>query len=227
MSNKTTSTGFREYSGLILALLTANGISVLLFVLRAIDSGSLRYYFLIWNLLLAWLPLLFVVLLAKRLKTNSWLSPTNIILTLAWFSFLPNSFYLVSDLIHLQITSEVSILYDAVLFASFIFTSYLSGFMSLYIVHVQLLKRLPRHYAHEIIAGIIFVCSFAIYLGRSLRWNTWDAFLHPNSLLFDVSEQVVNRAAKSRASVTTLSFFLLLGGMYLVIWQLAKARKRE
>ncbi|MCA9332917.1 DUF1361 domain-containing protein [Candidatus Saccharibacteria bacterium] len=218
---------FREYKRLILALVTANLVSLVLFSLRVIDSGGLRYWFLVWNLVLAWIPLVFAVLLSINLKKKSWSSIPNILITLMWLVFLPNSFYLVSDLIHLQTTYEVSILYDTVLFTSFIFNSYLSGFISLFIVHKELIKRTSLKTAHIIIASVLLLCSFAIYLGRVLRWNTWDIFLHPNSLLFDVSEQVVNDAAQSRASVTTLSFFVLLGGMYMVVWQLTRLGRRD
>lgn len=227
MSKTSTGIAWRQYKGLILALVTANAISLLLFLLRVIDAGDLRYRFLVWNLILAWLPMMFAIILALRLQKTPWLSPLNLMLTILWLIFLPNSFYLVSDLIHLQTTTEVSILYDAVLFASFIFNGYISGFISLFLVHKELIKRLPVKTAHWIVAGVLFLCSIAIYLGRALRWNTWDLFIHPNGLLFDVSEQVSKQASNSRASVTTLSFFLLLGGMYLVVWQLIRSGNRK
>ncbi len=223
---KTIQQSYGKYSGLIWSLFLANGVSLLLFALRVIDSGSTRYWFLIWNLVLAWLPLVFAVVLVKRLATKRWLEPVNILLSIAWIVFLPNSFYLVSDLIHLQTNPDVSVLYDAVLFTSFIFNGFLSGFISLYLVHQELLKRLSSKAVNFVIAGVLLACSFAIHVGRVLRWNTWDIFLHPSGLIFDVSEQVVNDAAQSRAFVTTLSFFLMMGGMYIAIWQFAKINKK-
>ena len=227
MSTKSKRSKPPDYSGLIGALLLANGVSLLLFLLRMVDSGSTRYWFLIWNLILAWLPLGFAILLLSKLKLRPWVDPVCILLSLLWLVFLPNSFYLVSDLIHLQTTAEVSVLYDAVLFTSFIFNGFLAGFISIYLIHKELLKRLKQPQVNLIIAGVLLVCSFAIYLGRVLRWNTWDIVLHPTGIIFDVSEQVVNDAAKSNALVTTLSFFLLLGGMYIAIWHFAKAIKND
>lgn len=216
-----------SYSGLVWSLVLANAISLILFALRVLDSGTMRYWFLIWNLILAWLPLVFAVLLVKRLKTKRWLQPINILLSVAWLVFLPNSFYLVSDLIHLQTNPDVSVLYDAVLFTSFIFNGFLGGFISLYLIHQELLKRLSQKAVNFVIAGILLACSFAIHVGRVLRWNTWDLFLHPSGLIFDVSEQIVNDAAQSRAFVTTISFFLMLGGMYVAIWQFARVNKHR
>jgi uncharacterized membrane protein len=129
-----------NYGGLINALLISNGISLLLFILRVLDSGSMRYWFLVWNSVLAWLPMLFAMSLVLRLKKYRWQDPTNIVLGIMWLLFLPNSFYLVSDLIHLQATAEVSVLYDAVMFTSFIINGFISGYISIYFIHHELNK---------------------------------------------------------------------------------------
>jgi uncharacterized membrane protein len=216
---------FANYQGLINALLIANGVSLLLFILRVIDSESLRYWFLVWNLFLAWVPLILSFVLVMRLKKTRWSEPLNLLMTAGWLLFLPNSFYLVSDLIHLQTTFEVSVLYDAVLFSSFIINGFISGYISIYFIHIEIIKRYNPKLASWVIGFVFLLCGFAIYLGRVLRWNSWDLFTNPASLAFDLSEQVVNQAAQSRASVTTLSFFILIGGMYAALWQLIKARK--
>jgi uncharacterized membrane protein len=225
MSKTRSSEILSNYKGLISALLIANSVSLLLFLLRVIDSGNFRYWFLIWNLILAWLPLLFAMGLVLRLRKTRWSDGINILLSILWLAFLPNSFYIVSDLIHLQTTVEVSVLYDAVLFTSFIINGFISGYLSVYFIHIELIKRLGARTAHTIIGLVFFLCGFAIYLGRVLRWNSWDIITNPASLAFDVSEQVVNQAAQSRASVTTISFFILIGGVYMALWQLIKARK--
>jgi len=207
----------------ILALVFSNFVSLLLYVARSIDAGNNRYLFLVWNLVLGWLPLLFAWWLKIRLQKTPWISIGNIVITLLWLGFLPNSFYIVSDLIHLYNTGEVSLLYDATMLFSYIFNSYVLGFMSLYIVHKQLIKRLSPRVVHLLIASILLLCSFAIYLGRYLRWNTWDVLINPAGLLFDVSDRIVNPIAHPQAFTTTSTFFLLLSSMYLVCWQLVAA----
>ncbi|OGL38025.1 hypothetical protein A3J32_01995 [Candidatus Saccharibacteria bacterium RIFCSPLOWO2_02_FULL_46_7] len=99
------------------------------------------------------------------------------------------------------------------------------GFASLLIFHQALLKRLKKRSAHQIIAGIILLCSFAIYLGRYLRWNTWDVLINPAGLLFDVSDRLLNPSSHPQTFVTTLSFFVLLGSTYTVVWQMVQASK--
>lgn len=211
--------GLTQFQRVIAALLFSNSVSVGLFVIRALSSASIRYWFLLWNLVLAWLPLLFVYLLRERLKTTRWLTWQNLLLSLLWLGFLPNSFYLASDLVHLHSTGEVSLLYDAVMFSSFMFNGFVAGMTSLAIVHTELQRRLkPR--AVQIIVGLVLLASsFAIYLGRSLRWNTWDVLINPAGILFDVSERVINPTAHDQAFATTGVFFLLLASLYVVVWQ--------
>lgn len=216
-----------RYRRVFYALLISNGLSLLLYFIRVIDTQEWRYWFLFWNLALAWLPLGFAWWLVRRLRHSPWLSVGNIVLTLLWLGFLPNSFYMVSDLIHLQSTGEVSLLYDAVLFFSFIFNGFVSGFISLYMVHRELLKRLKRFDAHAVVGLIILICSFAIYLGRNLRWNTWDVLVNPAGILFDVSDRLINPIAHPQALVTTVTFTFLIGSMYAVVWQLVRALRNE
>ncbi len=217
---KTSATAGQNYDKVIYALLASNGLSLLLYWLRVVGAQDFRYYFLFWNLALAWIPLGFALWLRQRLRATAWVSPGNILLTLLWLGFLPNSFYMLSDLIHLTNTGEISVLFDAVLLFSFIFNGFVSGFMSLYILHSALIKRIRASIAHGIVATIILLCSFAIYLGRSLNWNTWDIIDRPAGLLFDVSERIINPIAHPQAFVTTATFFLLIGSVYLVIWQI-------
>lgn len=151
------------------------------------------------------------------------MSGFNLALTFLWLAFLPNSFYIVTDFIHLHATGEVGLLYDIVMLSSFIFNGFVVGFMSLYMVHRELLLRVRRRDAHAVMGSVLLVCSFAIYLGRYMRWNTWDVLVNPAGILFDVSDYLINPAAKPQVFVTTITFFALLGSMYIVSWQLVRS----
>lgn len=202
------------------ALVLAHLASTFLLFARSVEAGNDRYYFLLWNMFLAVMPLVLSVWLRKRLNSSSWLTWKNLLLTTLWVTFLPNSFYLVTDLIHLHQTYEINIYYDVVLFMSFIINGFITGFMSIYLVHVELARRVRRRDAHVVIASVLLIASFAIFLGRFLRWNSWDVFLHPAGVLFDVSNQFISPASPS-AFVTTASFFILLASSYAVVWTLA------
>lgn len=208
--------------GIVRAIVISNLVSVILFGLRVVGTDRTDYWFMFWNLFLAWTPLLFAWLLVIKLKTRSWKEPTPVLLTALWLGFLPNSFYLMSDLIHLQETGDIGLMFDIVVFLSFIWNGLLAGFISLFMVHKQLLKHRTRDFASWCIAGVLLLNSFALYLGRSLRWNTWDLLVSPAGLLFDVSERLIHPLSHPQVFVTTLTFFVLLGSMYMVIWNFAQ-----
>lgn len=212
-----------RYRGLVIALIVSNLVSLGFLVAKMISVKTLAYNFLAWNLVLAWFPLIFAVYLMIHLRTRRWLSITSILLTLAWLVFLPNSFYLASDFIHLRVSSNVNVLFDAIMLLSFTFNGFVAGMLSIYVVHRELYRRFYARQAHTLIGLAIMAASFAIYLGRYLRWNTWDVLLNPLGLLFDVSDRLINPTAHPQLLSTTLGFSILLGSMYAVLWQFARA----
>lgn len=212
---------FGKYRGLILALLGSSLVSVLLYVGRTVHYQDNWYWFLNWNLFLAWIPLLIAWKLVKWLDNNLWVSWQGMGLSLLWLLFLPNSFYISSDIIHLLIPKSGNALYDTVMLLSFSINGFILGFLSLVLIHRQLVKRIKRVNAHILISAILLLCSFAIYLGRYLRWNTWDVLINPAGLLFDVSDRIINPISHPQTFVTTLSFFVLLGSIYTVLWQMS------
>ncbi len=216
-------TNNRKVHGVVQALLVSNAVSVILFGLRIVGAQNFDYWFLFWNLFLAWLPVLFAWLLIKSLRTRSWAEPLPVLWSLLWLGFLPNSFYIMTDLIHLQSTGDIGVLYDVVFVMSFIWNGLVAGMLSMLLVHAQLAKRRNASLAAMVMASVIGLVSFAIYLGRSLRWNTWDVIVNPAGLLFDVSERVINPLDHPQSVTTTATFFLLIGSMYYVVWTLVQA----
>lgn len=207
----------------LLATLCASSlVSVFLLVARMVVAGNSKFSFMIWNLFLAWLPVLFALGFRLNLAKHRLQSWQNLILLGLWLGFLPNSFYLMSDLIHLQSSGEASILFDIAMMMSFIINGLILGYLSVYIVHTQLLKKWSDRLVAVFLAGIFLACGFAIYLGRFLRWNTWDIIINPFGILFDLSERVVNPVLHIQTYVVTITFFVLLSCTYLVIYQLIK-----
>ena len=78
-----------------------------------------------------------------------------------------------------------------------------------------------------LIAIILFMCSFAIYLGRDLRWNSWDVLVNPAGILFDVSDHLIHPLQNGAMFSMTFSFFVLLGSLYVVGWQLGEATRSD
>lgn len=212
----------RHYRGLVQALALASTVSVGFYLVGTLFAHSGAYWYLVWNLFLAWLPLLFAAWLVAILPARSWDSWLAIALTLLWLGFLPNSFYIITDFIHLAADTG-NLLYQAAMIMSFALNGLALGFVSLYILHRQLLKRLANYQAAVVVALVLVLTSFAIYLGRDLRWNSWDALTNPAGILFDISDVLLHPFGHLQAFTTTLTFFSLLGGIYATGWQLLRA----
>jgi uncharacterized membrane protein len=206
----------------ILALVASSLVSIALYAYGAWRNHSAEYNYLIWNLFLAWLPLLFAVRLTTVLRKKLWSSWEGLATSVAWLIFLPNSFYMISDFIHLQEVQRVDILYDTLMFTSFIYTGVVLGFSSLYLVHLQLRRRLEKVQAAFWVGVTLFICSIAIYIGRDLRWNSWDVFTNPGGLLFDISERLQHIGSYPQMLETIITFFVLLASMYALMWSGAR-----
>lgn len=210
-----------------LALGVSSLASVGLYLVGAWSNHDYAFSYLPWNLMLAWVSLCITLWLEHTIHQRLWSSWYALIVTGLWLLLLPNTFYMISDFVHIQEVNRVDLLYDVVMFASFIFNGLFLGLISLYVVHWELARRVSNRMAGTFIGIIIFTCSFAIYIGRELRWNTWDVLTNPSSVLFDVSDRVLNPREHPKAFTTTLSFFVLLGSMYLVLWRIAKVTRQQ
>jgi uncharacterized membrane protein len=208
-----------------IALVCSSLVSLGLYWFGVLQNDEVVFTYLLWNLGLAWIPLVLVLLLERTLRTKLWSSWLPLLLTVLWLSFLPNSFYMITDFIHLNEFARADLLFDVVMFSSFILNGLLLGYLSVYVVHQELVNRLGRRTSALLVSGVLALASFAIYIGRDLRWNTWDVLFNPASVIFDVSDRILNPAAHPQLFSTTLSFFVLLTSIYAIIWQLTRTTK--
>ncbi len=96
------------------------------------------------------------------------------------------------------------------------------GFSSLYLIHLQFRRRFSSRTAAAWIAFTLLVSSAAVYVGRDLRWNSWDVLTNPGGVLFDISDRVLHSSQYPQMLVTIISFFVLLGSMYGLLWHGAR-----
>ena len=193
-----------------------------LFVFRLLATGVSRYWFVPENLLLAWLALFFGWVLVRQLQSRGWRNWRSLILTVLWLLFLPNAWYVMTDFIHVFDSGEISYLYDIAMITALTLTGFLLGFTSLFMVHRQLLKRLDIFSSALLIGAVILLTSFAIYLGRDLRWNTWDIFTNPSGLMLNITDRLINPFGYPRALNVTAILFVLISTIYFAIWLFLK-----
>jgi uncharacterized membrane protein len=195
-----------------------SALCITFFAYRVFISGTWRYSFIFSNLILAWAGLAFGWLLAGRVKNNTWISWGSLGLTVLWLAFLPNTWYVLTDFLHVIPTGEVSEIYDIVLIGTLVINGFILGFTSLYLVHRQIIKRMGENQSLLLIAIVILLSSFAIYLGRNLRWNSWDVLANPSGVILSVSDRIVDPFGHPRALNVTGLFFVLLSSIYFSIW---------
>jgi uncharacterized membrane protein len=185
-----------------------------LWLIRVLLTGSSRYSFVPWNLFLAWISLAVAVALTRNLRHQPWSSWTNILLSLLWLAFLPNTWYVLTDFIHIYPTGEISQLFDVVLVSLLAFTGFSLGCASLFLIHRELLKHLGSLKSYLVVEIVILISSFAIYIGRDLRWNTWDVIANPGGVIINVSDRIVDPFGNPRAVNVTALFFVLISVVY-------------
>lgn len=209
---------WRGSSRFIKWLVFTSIVGLILYGFSALINHDLAFSYLLWNLLLAWIPLLASLHLLTVLGKKLWSSWEAMFWSFIWIIFLPNSFYMISDYIHLQYTTVDNAVYYAVTFTSIIFSAVLMGLFSLYLVHLELQKRFSSYQAGLYIGLVLVTCSVAIYIGRDLRWNSWDILTNPWGLILDFGVHLVSWGSSLALVQTTGLFFILIGSMYLVAW---------
>lgn len=152
---------------------------LLLEVGRMLYSSSLDYIFLVWNLFLACIPYLIALYIKQKERGKIYVFA----LVAIWLLFLPNAVYIITDLKHFRVRPPVPEWFDCLLLYSFSTLALLYGLMSLYTIHQIFKKRLTIISQHLILTCTSFLVGFGVYLGREQRWNSWDLFINPISLL--------------------------------------------
>jgi len=196
---------------LLLFLLSSYCISILFF--RIWFTVSNTYMFLVWNLILAYIP--FVI--SSIIKTRRLKSLPFFMVFVVWLSFLPNASYIITDIFHLKQQKIIPLWFDLLLVVSFAVNGMLLFFLSINDMHILLLTRVSRRVTWLVTILIFFLSGFGIYLGRFLRWNSWDVISNPRLLLFDIIERIRDPLSHPRTWGVTIGFgFLFLLGYLLL-----------
>lgn len=190
-------------------------LAVSFYIARVLRSDELTFLFLIWNLFLAWLPYVFSLgaLIIHQWKPRWWWA---VILPGAlWLLFFPNAPYIVTDLVHLDHRRPIPLWYDIGLLLTFI----LAGCF-LAIASLRSMQRIVRDYVGWVMSwifvmGTMGLTSFGIYMGRYLRWNSWDLFTSPYQVLRDVYHPIRYPFSNKETIAFSIMFAAILFVFYL------------
>ncbi len=204
----------KEYDRLnttiLLFILSFVGFALSIF--RVFITHSYHYLTLNWNLFLAFIPwAISSIIIINNLQNKKRLLA---VLILSWVLFFPNSPYILTDLFHLTQRRGAPLWFDLVLILTFAWTGLLFGISSLMDIEKVLQNYMSK--SKTMIATIIFlfVSSYGIYIGRYLRWNSWDIIVSPFALSHDILANLIHPEYHLRAWGTTLFIGLLLNLIY-------------
>lgn len=201
----------------ILGIFSLLCISMVLF--RIMYADSLRYLWMIWNLFLAWVPLVFVLAL-RRSEAMRKSTIRSSLLLLSWLVFFPNAPYILTDLFHLLQVSNMSLWYDLLLILSFAWTGLLTGFVSLIEIQVFFTEKFGKTISWFVTIVALVLGSFGVYLGRFGRFNSWEVITNPFELTREIILMIINPMDYQRMYAMTFLFSCFLILSYLTVFVL-------
>jgi uncharacterized membrane protein len=206
----------------VAALVAASALCCATVEFRIHHTGDGFYRFLVWNLILAWVP--FALALAAYDRARRGVDVLVGALAVLWLLFFPNAPYVLTDFIHLREHGPVPVWYDALMLSSFAWTAMLLGFASLYLMQMVARRVVGAAWSWAGVGAALLLASFGVYLGRFVRFNSWDALLRPGRVAHVIANQLENPFEHPRlvASLVVLTGFLAVG--YAVLYSFAGLR---
>jgi uncharacterized membrane protein len=189
--------------------------TLLLLTTRIILTHSLTYIFFAWNLFLAITPLVLSNYLLKQKKIGI----KSITIILMWLFFYPNAPYIITDFFHYVERPPVPYWFDLLICISAVWNGLIIGLISLIQVEQFLSRHLKPIAVKTIVLASFLLCGYGIYIGRFLRFNSWNIITDIDGL-FDASFE---RIIHPFHHISTWSFTLLFAAMMAVFYYTIKS----
>ena len=194
-------------------LASATVFSVAIWRVRSEYSGSGRYAFLIWNLFLAWIPFIISYFTYTVTLNRRWIYIIIPIAAFLWLIFFPNAPYILTDFQHLaNRTKELPLWYDVMMLIWFAFTGLLLGMVSLFLMQEIIRREFGRLVGWAFVAAVAGLSAAGVYMGRFLRWNSWDILRDPTGIALYSFERVQD------PSLQSIGFIGLFGAFFLFLY---------
>lgn len=187
--------------------------SGLLVIGRTLHTGSLLFAFLPWNLFLAYVPYAISSWLFANPNWTIKKWKTTIAL-IAWLLFIPNSFYIMTDLFHLGNFQNAPLWYDLAMILSCAWNGLLLGLLSVRQVEKIMISTFGTFNEWKFVYPVMFLNALGIYIGRYLRFNTWDVITSPFNLTSDIYFMVTSPFQNINGWAMIICFSMMLSLMY-------------
>jgi uncharacterized membrane protein len=196
--------------------------SFILLCARVIATGHIAYVFLLWNLFLAFIPYAIshwlynnIHVIKNRVKL--------IAIVMAWVLFIPNSFYILTDLFHLGQFASAPKWFDLLLLLSFAWNGLLFGITSLRRMELILQTASGKKASLFFVFAVMWLISFGIYVGRFLRYNSWDVIVQPFSLFGEIINILFHPFHNKMEWGMILCYALFMSLLYITIKKMSES----
>jgi uncharacterized membrane protein len=204
-----------KYRLMMLILLGgATVFSAAIWRMRLEHTGSPRYAFLIWNLFLAWIPFMISYFTYGMTLRRKWIYVFIPAAAFLWLIFFPNAPYILTDFQHLAYHSKLDppVWYDVMMLFWFAFTGLLLGIVSLFLMQEIIRQAFGRWVGWVFVALVTGLSSAGVYMGRFLRWNSWDILRNPAGIAVRSFEHAQD------PSLQSIGFISLFGALFLFFY---------
>ncbi|TVU53570.1 MAG: DUF1361 domain-containing protein [Arthrospira sp. PLM2.Bin9] len=186
----------------------------------ALDAFNRHSGWIIWNLFLAFIPLVLSFFLFRRKNlSRSWLWWITLVIFIA---FLPNAPYLLTDIIHLIRATRAgySVWVITLFFIPLHVFAILMGFQAYVISLINqghyLIKQGAKKWVIPAEFLVHFLCAIGVYLGRFQRFNSWDLVTQPDVIMVETLNDLTSR----KPLLVIIITFVIISVLYLVMKQI-------
>lgn len=208
---------FTDVERMIFLSMVFTGI---LIAVRIFFSERLMYMFLVWNLFLAVIPLI----ISRTLQHENSINTKTMSLLFVWLIFFPNAPYIITDVFHFSERPPVPKWFDLLIVVSAAWNGLIPGIISLMQVERFVKRTVSTRKAKVVVFISLMMSAFGIYVGRFLRFNSWDIITNPKNLGDALLSRLLYPFQHPRTWAFTLLFGCLLLLMYYTISKLVEAR---
>ena len=158
------------------------------------------------------------------MQNNPWTVKNKfrfVALFLAWLFFIPNSFYIITDLFHLGINT-VPIWFDLALLLSLAWNGLLLGILSVNQIEKMVKRLWPGSSEIVFVLPVMFLNALGVYVGRYLRFNSWDIISNPFVLMSEMSRMLFHPFQYKPAWAMIACYSILITFIYLTLKRISK-----
>ena len=189
---------------------------------RCIFAENFHYTFLLWNMLIAFLP----YIISKKLVSVKENSFASYLLLFGWLVFFPACIYPLADVLHMQQASNFSFVYDAIMFFSFAVTGLLPGLISLKNVETFLKKHTSGLLTKLSVVFFIALSSYSACVVRFLHLKSWNVLSDFKRMYAASIRDISDPLAHFRIWAYLIVLVLAIDVMYAVFKRLSVKSRR-